>query len=222
MSFRVREVCLACVGVVLAGCRAPEPAALVVVSEQRALGGHVPPELSLQLRTAAGVKPVAQGAYFAALGPGERVAYLDGQGLKLWKDGTSVWISAAQPRGLGAAEAGAVFPSAAARGKGSGVALMSWDGAVRTLIPAPEELPGPAGYHAPALSPSGRYVVAFSDLTPRPSLYRVTLRTGAVEQLSADAPPIVGAPRWDGEVLRWSTGEGSAWLNVATGEVGIP
>lgn len=183
------------------------------------LGGHLPPTHEVTVRTSSGEHVVSRGAYFAALGPEDRVAFVDERGLHLWENGRSRRLADATPRGLGAAPIGVAFTSAAEQGEGSGVSFMSWKGELRQLLPAPEGLPGPAGYHTPAVSPDGRFVVAFSDVTPRPSLHRVELSTGAATQISEDVPGIVGLPAWSGDVLIWSTGDARAALHVPTGEL---
>ena len=197
------------------------PATLELRSTSEAVGGHLPPTMAVTVRTVDGVKQVAPAAFFAALGPQNAVAYVDLEGLHLWKEGAATLVAKAAPRGMSANTHGVAFAASAQSGQGSGIAFMSWSGAVRTLISAPEELPGQAGYHKPALTPDGRYVVAFGDLTPRPSLYRISLVSGEAKLLSSDAPTAVGDPTWMGDRLVWSTGEGRASLDVERGEVTV-
>lgn len=205
-----------------AGCSEKTAASsLSLERNDRAIGGHLPPEHEIKVRTRTGEHVVSPAAWFAVLGPEDAVAWVGPEGLHLWQNGRSRWIAAATPRGLGAGPSGVAFTSAAEMGAGSGVSFMTWSGEVRELIPAPESLPGSAGYHKPAVSPDGRYVVAFGDLTPRPSIHRVELSTGTVVQLVEDAPSSVGPPQWLGDLLVWSTGDGRAALHVESGEVSV-
>lgn len=177
--------------------------------------------MAVTVRTPSGVREVSSAAFFAALGPDNVVAYVDLDGLHLWREGKDALVAKASPRGMSANAHGVAFASAARSGHGSGVGFMSWSGELRTLIAAPEELPGQAGCLKPSLSPDGRFVIAFSDLTPRPSLYRVDVASGVVTQLSSDAPPSSGEVAWVGGNLVWSTGEGRASLDVERGEVTV-
>lgn len=216
--------CLALLALLLlsSGCDdARAPAALLVTRNGAEVGGHLPPAHALTLRTANGVQQVTDSAYYAALGPQDAVAYVDSEGLHLWRDGKGKRVAKAAPRGLAANVHGVVFTAAAESGPGSGIAWMSWDGTTRALIAAPEGLPGMAGYLKPSISPDGRYVIAFSDLTVRPSVHRVDVSTGAVTQLLEDAPGAVGEPAWTGDEVVWSTGDGRAALNVTTGSLRV-
>lgn len=202
------------------GCDAPQSRAVLVVEPtQKDVGGHLPPELALTLRTSSGARSISKSAYFAALGPEDSVAYVNAAGLHLWRNGRDERIAAAAPRGLAANAHGVLFTSAAESGQGSGLSLMSWSGKLSTLIAAPETLPGQAGYHKPAISPEGRYALVFSDLTARPSLYRVALDNADTVMLVADAPSAAGELSWAGERLSWSTGDERVFLDVQTGEV---
>lgn len=204
--------------VLSAGCDSQKPT-LVLQPTAREIGGHLPPEVEVTLRTAAGVTVVSKGAFFAALGPDDRVAFVDLQGLHLWRRGEAIRIAAASPRGMASNSTGVVFTSAAESGPGSGLSMMTWDGVLTTLVPAPEGLPGQAGLLNPAINADGRYAYAFSDLSPRPSLHRVDLRDGTTTQLAAEVPPAVGKLSVDGDRLSWFTGEQQVFVDAQTGEV---
>jgi hypothetical protein len=151
---------------------------------------------------------VAEGVLDAALAPDGQVAWLDAQGVHVLAAGARRFVARAAPHGIAVGTTGVLFNAAAQRGAGAGLAFATWEGTVRTLVPAPEDLPGPAGYHHPALSPDGRYALAFSDLTARPSLWRVTITTGELVQLAGDMPGASERPSWEDGRLRWSDGEG--------------
>lgn len=164
--------------------------------------------MRLFLETGSESVEVAPAALDGVLGPRGQVAFLDRDGLRLWARGESRLVARASAHGLAANETGVLFATAAERGGGAGLAFVTWSGALTTLIPAPEDLPGPAGYHHPALSPDGALALAFSDLTPRPSLWRVHLDTREVAQVGGEIPSRADLPRWVAGRLCWTDGDG--------------
>jgi hypothetical protein len=165
---------------------------------------------------------VAAAALDAVAGPKGNVAWLDHTGLHLWAEGRSRFIARASAHGLAANAAGVLFVTAAAHGGGAGLAFVTWSGEVTELVAAPEDLPGPAGFHHPALSPDGTLALAFSDLTPRPSLWRVRLSTRELSQLGGEIPSRAEQPRWALGKLSWKDAEGQlVAIDPHTGAVEI-
>lgn len=185
-----------------------EGARLVAIAPPPRPESHERVLMRLLLETASESVEVAPAAFDGVQGPRGQVAFIGPDGLWLWAAGQSRFVARASAHGLAANDSGVLFATAAERGGGAGLAFATWSGALTTLIPAPEDLPGPAGYHHPALSPDGAWALAFSDLTPRPSLWRVRLDTREVSQLGGEIPSRAELPGWVEGRLSWTDGDG--------------
>lgn len=150
------------------------------------------------------------------------IAWIDESGLHLHVGGERRFAGPAAPLGLAVSAAGVLHATRAKSGEGTGLGLAKWDGSVRVLLPAPEELPGPSGYFHPIFSPDGKAAFVRSSLTPRPSVVRVELQSGTHATLATDVPS--AASEWsfvDGQ-LAWISGEGEQIrLHPDTGVVAV-
>lgn len=199
------------------------PAELVVTPAAAAAETHERRKLQVALKSPGRSLELAQDALEVSATMDGRVAFVNEQGLHLVTSGERRRVGPSAARGLHANEHGVAYTVPAKSGGGSGVAIATWDGTTRVVMPAAEGLPGPAGYFKPLQSPDGRFVFAWSNLTPRPSIWRVDVTSDAAPmELAPDVPGAASEITWVDGRLAWTTADGQqARLHPVTGTLEV-